>query len=76
MEKSVFDVTESDLNELRVEVDKELVCQELDGEMVLLDMVTVKLPPSVKTRWDVFHYAENQNGGMHGTTNQLAAAYR
>lgn len=38
MEKSVFDVTESDLKELRVEVDKELVCQELDGEMVLLDM--------------------------------------
>ena len=38
--------------------------------------VTVKLPPSVKTRWDMFHYAENQNGGMHGTTNQLAAAYR
>lgn len=51
-------------------------------DIELIDMlsgqyfVTVKLPPSVKTRWDMFHYAENQNGGMHGTTNQLAAAYR
>jgi hypothetical protein len=38
MEKKLLDGTESDLKDLQVEADKELVCQELDGEMVLLDM--------------------------------------
>jgi Coenzyme PQQ synthesis protein D (PqqD) len=38
MDKNVLNVKESDLNNLQVEVGKDLVCQELDGEMVLLDM--------------------------------------
>ena len=38
MDNNLMSLKESDLKELQIEIGKDLVCQELDGEMVILDM--------------------------------------
>jgi hypothetical protein len=38
MDNKLMSLRESDLKDLQIQICKDLVCQELDGEMVILDM--------------------------------------